>query len=418
MLTVKGWLARTLVFATVAVSIPAALAVAANGSSEPVAANGSIAPIAVNGSGGTWQDSSLSCSSCIGGLETTCCGDMSPAAMLPGARWYFQADLIALRRDATTNEDFQSRNSNVFTLEDGEVVNTPISEIVLSTDDLHFQNQAGYQLLLGYMISDCYALEFSYFDLHDWDEIAAVRDNTAYVAEVDDTLNPTVTYPNSLFSPFSDFGNPPIEGVDYNRLAQISYHNSLDNVELNVRHWLRKRPSRLAISVLWGGRHNALCEQFSYLTESVYPGPGVSANAINVRTRNDLWAFQVGSLLEFCVDPGWHLEYEIKGGIAHNRAFQESVYTATGGENAGVYTARADKDLTSWVASMRLDLVYQFGAHLTTHIGYQALFLGDLALASRNVQTDLDILTLGPAMLNDGGHVVYHGPEAGFVVTW
>ncbi|MDD4267729.1 MAG: hypothetical protein GXY25_11980 [Pirellulaceae bacterium] len=409
MLTVKGWLAWTLVVATVAVGIPATSAVAANGSSEL---------LVVNGSDGSSHDMGLACSSCIGGLETTCCGDMSPTAMLPGARWYFQADLIALRRDATKNEDFQSWNANLFTLDDGAVITTPISETVLSTDQLHFQNQAGHQLLLGYMISDCYALEFSYFDLHDWEEIGAVRDNTEYVAEVDGDLNPTTTYPNSLFSPFSDFGNPPIEGVDYNRFAQISYRSSLDNVELNVRHWLRKRPSRLAISVLWGGRHNAVHEQFGYLTESVYPGPGVISNAVNVRTRNELWAFQVGSLLEFCVDPGWHLEYEVKGGIAHNRAFQESVYTVTGGENAGVYTGRADKDLTSWVASMRLDLVYQFGAHLTTHIGYQALFLGDLALASRNMQTDLDMLMLGPAMLNDGGHVIYHGPEAGFVVTW
>lgn len=412
MLTVKGLMARMLVLTALAAVAGDNLATSA------FAANGSVESAAMNGSSQSWYDESEACSSCIGGLETSCCGDMSPTAMLPDGRWYFQADLLAIRRDAVRHQDFQSRNANTFTLDDGDVVTTPTSESVLSTDDLDFQFEAGYQLLLGCMLSDLYSLEFSYFDLSEWDETAVIRDNTPYVAEVDAALNPTVTYPNSLFSPFSDFGDPPIDGVDYNRLAQVSYHSSLANVELNVRHWLRKYPSRLAISVLWGGRHNPLAEQFNYLTETVYPGPGVITNAVNVRTRNDLWAFQVGSLLEFCVDPGWHLEYEIKGGVAHNRAFQESVYTVTGGENAGTYTARADKDLTSWVASMRLDLVYQFGVHLTTHIGYQALFLGDLALASRNMQTDLDILMLGPAVLNDGGNVVYHGPEVGLVVTW
>ena len=67
---------------------------------------------------------------------------------------------------------------------------------------------------------------------------------------------------------------------------------------------------------------------------------------------------------------------------------------------------------------MRLTLVYQFGTHLTTHIGYKALVLADLALASRNFETDMSILADGPWVINNGGCAVYHGPSAGLTVAW
>ena len=388
------------------------------------------------------------CGACFNGLDVPSCGDMTPTAMLPGGQWYFQANFMAIRRQAGQNDVFQTRNQNVFTAETetiynntGDLVNTVttltrdlIVDPILSTDDLTFQNAAGYRLLLGWQLAENYAIEFSYFDLNDWDEMLAVSDATPYAETVEfdptdpDTVIidaygdpvPDVISPYSLFSPFSGFGDPPIDAFDYNDLASIRYRSSLDNVELNVRHQIIARPSRLAVSVLWGGRHNAVREQFRYFTSSLAPAPGPGTNTVNIRTANDLWGAQVGAQFDFCWDPGWHTEFEIKGGVAHNRAVYEGDYDIQGSP-AGGYQGRVDKGVTSWIGEMRLTLVYQFGQHLTTHLGYEALVLSRMALASSNFETDLSILGSPGAeswVLKNNGTVVYHGPSAGLTVAW
>jgi putative beta barrel porin BBP7 len=399
---------------------------------------------AADGLGDPWFDRNQACSSCGDGESSACydgidvpyCGDMSPTAMLPDGRWYFQANGIAFRRHAAQNEVFQTRNQNSFAIDPvgdsaGTLTRSESVESVLSIDDLTFQNSAGYRLLLGWKLAEKYAVEFSYFDLNDWDEAKAVSDATDYAETAQGvpgnvTLDifgnpvPNVIADHSLFSPFSDFGNPANDDFDYNDLASIRYRSSLDNVEINVRHWVTKRPSRLAVSVLWGGRHNAVRERFTYFSTSPTP-VDPTTNTVNLRTANDLWGAQIGAQVDFCWDPGWHTEFEVKGGVAHNRAVYEGVYDIQNGAGGGLvnYTDRVDKDVTSWTAEMRLTLVYQFGQHLTTHVGYEALMLSRLALASQNFETDLSILAAPNSwVLDNGGTVVYHGPSAGLTLAW
>ncbi|GEM_PF-969331 len=400
--------------------------------------------LAADDMSGLWSNTSAPCSSCgngacsgcFGGLDDYSCGDMTPLAMCPGGQWYFQANAIAFRRDACQEEVFQTRNVNTFAIDPvgdptGTLTRTSFVEPVLGTEDLDFQNAAGYRLLMGWKLADKYAVEFSYFDLNDWDETGAVSDATPYAEEV---LLDAVPQPDldmfgnpqpvpianhSLFSPFSGFGQPPIDEFDYNNLASIQYQSSLDNVELNVRHWITREPSRINVAVLWGGRYNAVRERFRYFTTSPVPA-AATTNTVNLRTENDLWGLQIGSQIDFCWDPGWHTEFEIKGGVAQNRAVMEGAYAIQDGAGGGLvnYNGRVDKDVTSWIGEMRLTLVYQFGAHLTTHVGYEALVLSKLALASRNFETDLSILENGPWVLNNGGSVVYHGPSAGLTFAW
>ncbi len=410
----------------------------------------SMSTFAADGAREIWYEGSQPCTSCgddsacgacFDGIDVPCCGDMSPTAMLPGGQWYFQSNLIAFRRHAAQNDIFQTRNTNALIATEvldssGNSLPTPQYELqstitrdeVLSTDELVFQHSAGYRLLLGWQLAPKYAVEFSYFDLKDWDESMAVSDATAYTTGA--TIDPATgiisgitTQPNSLFSPFTNFGDPAYpaqmsEDFDYNDLATVRYRSSLDNVEINVRHWVTKRPSRLAVSVLWGGRHNAVREQFSYFSSAANLTPATT-NTVNLRTANDLWGAQIGAQIDFCWDPGWHTEFEIKGGVAHNRAVYEGTYDIQDGAGGGLvnYQDRVDKDVTSWIGELRLTMVYQFGQHLTTHVGYEALMLSRVALASSNFETDLSILGNG-WILNNGGTVVYHGPSAGFTVAW
>ena len=386
------------------------------------------------------------CGACFSGLDASYCGDMTPTAMLPGGQWYFQANFMAIRRQTGQNDVFQTRNVNTLSGEEVldaaggsldpqvfEMVSTITRDPILSTDGLGFQNAAGYRLLLGWQLAEKYAVEFSYFDLNDWDEFDAVSDATEYV--IDATFDSAtgivtapVTRPNSLFSPFTNFGDPVFSDdylldFDYNELAAVRYQSSLDNVELNVRHQISKHPSRLQTSVLWGGRHNAVWEYMDYYTLSPISaaGAGATTNNADIWTKNDLWGAQVGAQFDFCWDPGWHTEFEIKGGVAHNRAVYEGIYDVQDGSGGRITTnrERVDKEVTSWIGEMRLTLVYQFGAHLTTHIGYEALMLGRVALASSNFETDLSILQdPNQWVLRNNGTAIYHGPTAGLTVAW
>lgn len=400
------------------------------------------------------------CGACITGLDVPYCGDMTPHAMVPGGQWYFQTNLIAFRRSTGQNDVFQTRNENTLAVQEvldssGDSLTPPVYALtdeilrdeVLSTESLGFQNAAGYRLLLGWRLAEKYAVEFSYFDLNDWDEFDAVSDATEYVNGVVDPVTGDVTITstrtNSLFSPFTEFGDPSygqrlgdpnlvddyLQDFDYNELASVRYQSSLDNVEINVRHWISKHPSRLAISVLWGGRHNAVREYMNYYSLSpiradptaVDPIELPTTNNADIWTKNDLWGAQVGAQFDFCWDPGWHTEFEIKGGVAHNRAVYEGRYDVQDGSGGRITTnlERVDKEVTSWIGEMRLTLVYQFGANLTTHIGYEALMLGRVALASTNFETDLSILD-DPRqwVLRNNGTAIYHGPSAGFTVAW
>jgi hypothetical protein len=76
------------------------------------------------------------------------------------------------------------------------------------------------------------------------------------------------------------------------------------------------------------------------------------------------------------------------------------------------------EDHTAFAGELALTFVYRWSPHLTTRLGYQALWLEQLALAPDNLNTDLNILTLGPAQLNHDSGSVYHGPFAGIALGW
>jgi hypothetical protein len=46
------------------------------------------------------------------------------------------------------------------------------------------------------------------------------------------------------------------------------------------------------------------------------------------------------------------------------------------------------------------------------------MWITGLALASQNLPTDINLLALGPAQVQQCGDVVYHGPHVGFVLAW
>ncbi len=318
-----------------------------------------------------------------------------PPAYMPG--WYFMADAMAMKRDASGHLPFAVWSVLV---DPGDGI-VELRDLVLSTRDLDFDFRAGGRALIGRTLGPYHAFEVLYFGFSTWSEAAAVRDATPN--DQGET--------GSLFSPFSDFGYPPDVTHDYNNFAFISYNSRLDNIEWNLRRALDMPPGRLQASVLIGGRYMDIPEEFNYITEStLHP-----SDFITTQTENDMLGIQVGALFEFHVDPGWWIDFEIKGGAFDNRVEQRSVYRQ--GAQLVSVNRKADHRST-WVLDLNLMLVYQVGPNLSIHLGYQALWVDGLALASENFIRDIDILTLGPPALVDDGKVLYHGPQIGGTLAW
>jgi hypothetical protein len=306
---------------------------------------------------------------------------------------------------------------------------TGLSAIQESTFDSDFA--AGAHVVLGHALGDWYRLEVGYLGSYGWDDSVAVRN----LDDNGQTLG-------NLLSPFSNFGDPAgIEGFDFNFLAVASYSSDLNSVELNLRRRLRlptngeqffrsgtlfPRSSSLFLnkraeaSVLLGVRYLNIDEDFGYFTQSDLPAGIGADNTVDVSTENRMIGAQVGFLSQFSVQRRSWLDVEIKGGIFQNQATLATSYVSTDGAGA-VTAAFADgdqRDRTSWLGEMSVVYNHQVAPSFTFRIGYNALVLTDVALASENFSNNIGLLTQGPVGVDNRADVVYHGPNLGVVWTY
>ncbi len=324
-----------------------------------------------------------------------------PLPEFPPPRWYGRVKFMALRRDADREVAFAAW--------DDDLTDEDPAQVALSTRNLDFPYQGGGEALIGYLIVPTYYLEFSYFGVNSWDELAAVRDDTP------NAIGGT----GSLFSPFGDFGQDPLIEFDYNHFASLGYESRLNNFELNLRHDLPMPPIRLNTSFLFGGVSMLIDEDLRYVTEANVPNPLGGRNQIDTSTDNRLLGLQVGGLFQFHIEPRWWIDFRAEGAICQNKISLDSVYTNVDevGNTATYITAR-EASQTAFVGDLALSLICDYSQYFTARIGYRALWMTGLALAAENFPSDPGLLKLGPPKVVDDGEVVYHGPHVGITVRW
>ena len=327
----------------------------------------------------------------------------------PRPNWYVVADGAAIRRNPVGNFDFASLGL----LPTGSA--GPVNA-VLSTGNFNYDFRAAGRVLIGHTFNECLQIEGIYTGVSEAENSAAVRDATPNV------LGGT----GNLFSPFGGFGAIPVDNLDYNNFAQIRYTSSLQSFELNIRRQLPMPPERLTASILFGVRYIDLPEDFQYFTQSDMvvnpppnpPTPGVVANTIHVATSNQMVGPQIGALFEFYVENRWWVNVEMKAALMNNRARQITDYQNVINGTVGAASFSRQEDHTSFAGDLVLTFVYRWSPHVTTRLGYQALWLQDLALAPDNFSTNIEIVRQGPAQLNHNAGTVYHGPFAGIALGW
>jgi hypothetical protein len=295
--------------------------------------------------------------------------------------WYFSADF------APTTVDFQNTRA-IAVLGTGGAT-------VLSTADLEPEFDAGARITVGRRIFGCYRLEGTYWGSYQW------RDNAA-------VANTTAAGLSTLLS--GGFGNPAVAGLDANSFVAIQSGTQMNNGEINLLYWIDMPPGGLDVSLLVGGRYLDVQDQFNL--RMINP---VADSRLQVNTDNNMAFLQVGLVSDWLVASRMWINFTLKGGIGNNDASVVSDFAVDGGI-PDVFVAEQNR--TAWLGDLSLVANFQMTPWLVARIGYQALFLSGLAVASDNIETNNALLTGGPIQLNDASNGVFHGPLIGLMGNW
>ncbi len=297
------------------------------------------------------------------------------------------------RDDVGSQQDFMS--------------STPLGPIVLSTNDLDFDNTGGFRATVTTQLAAGSNLEFTYLGQFNWNTSASVSDPN-----------------NGLFSVFSDFGTFPLAGqgfteTDQAAFASIAYSSSFDNFELNYRQRWQGYGCKLQGSWLAGVRYFELNEQFLFNTSAP-----LNNGAMNyfVGTSNQLVGFQIGGDVWACVIPGFSIGTEGKVGIYGNQSRQHTQILATT-LDPPLEENVEDKDV-AFIGELGMMANWRLSQSWTFRGGYQFLYVSGVALAPENFNSTPPFLV--PAFTNpprtativSDGDVFYHGFTAGLEYMW
>jgi len=308
-------------------------------------------------------------------------------------RWFdVSADIMYLNRDPV------SRRVDFTSLGQGS------ADIVLSTDNLEFQDEAGLRFTGAYQVFAGSNVEFTYFGLFNWATSASVADDNG-----------------DLFSSLTNFGTAPPGGfpqTDNSVFQSIGYSSTLDNFELNFRKRFTAPNCRVQYSWLVGVRYLYLLEDFDYFTQGEDAAAGIMDYSI--RARNSLTGFQLGGDLWTCIVPGVKAGGEFKAGVYGNYANQNTVIRAT--EPDALFVETIDMNDLAFISDANLVVIWRVNANWTIRMGYNFLYLDGVALAPEQYNDSSPPNVIAPlargVQANDNGHAFYHGANFGFEWMW
>ena len=284
--------------------------------------------------------------------------------------------------------------------------NGPLGASVLQTHDFAYDLQAAGRVLVGCTLDDCFQVEGIYTRINTSENSEAVRNSDPNASGGT----------GNLFTPFGGFG-ATVTGVDLANFAQINYVSSYQGAELNVRRQMPCPPGRMTMSILGGVRFAEIDEDFQFNTQtSTAPA---ATNNFHVTTDNQMIGAQIGALFELYLENRWWVDCEMKGAIFSDRQHLNTDYHNVNAAGLATDFITDDQEVhTAFAEDLTVSLVYRWSAHCSTRVGYQAVFIQDVALAPENLSADLNILQQGPAVVSHNQNIIYMGPVAGLMLAW
>jgi len=302
--------------------------------------------------------------------------------------WYFMADF------APATVDFQNTRAIA---ELG--INGPV---VLSTSDLQPNFDAGTRLTIGRRLFGCYRLEGTYWGSFKWSDYAAVQNSSGVGGA--GTLN-------TLLS--GGLTNAAVAGLDNDNFVSAQNSTRMNNAELNLLYWIDMPPGGLDVSLLLGGRYLDIRDQFNLVASNT-----AQQNRLQVNTTNPIWCLQTGLATDWLIATRMWINFTIKGAVCTNHVTLDNNFTTTAGGASTINLTSAVQNRTTWLGDLNLTANLQMTPWLVARIGYQALFVDGVAVASDNIQTNNALLTNGPAQVNARSNAIFHGPIVGIMGNW
>jgi hypothetical protein len=333
------------------------------------------------------------------------CGDCSDPcgcvlrAPPPRCPWYVEAGGVFLKRDTRGG-------APIATLDTGL---TP-ENILLTSGELNASFRAGPRLLVGHTFGESpLQIDFTYYWVDSWNDSTAIYDLT------DNGLGGL----GDMFSPFSNFGQPPLIGYDYNNFVSIQEVSELQNGELNLRYTFPMPNDSLTAKFILGIRYLSLRERFDYQSQAwgspLLPSASVG---LTTRTTNDLVGPQIGGDFYWFAFPRFWINFEFKGALCGNHALQETNGTLNVDVDSFPLGGSRTRDGTAYVGDLNLTAVWQITPRLLTRIGYQVMWVESVALAAWNFGQPAEVLELGPPQIDTSHGAVYHGPRIDLEWVW
>ena len=137
-------------------------------------------------------------------------------------------------------------------------------------------------------------------------------------------------------------------------------------------------------------------EEFDYYTVSdVLPSGSYLANGsindIRITTKNEMVGPQVGALVEFYTEGRWWIDLEGKVSLMSNSLHESTDYRSVRDNVVTEYTSSASAHATSVLSDANITCIYRWSRHLTTRLGYRAIWMNNLTLAQDNFSTDINV---------------------------
>ena len=320
--------------------------------------------------------------------DCNCCAGQECCLPPPRPTWYVDTEGIALKRTVLDRIDIASLGT------------MPGHLMVLDRDDLDQPFQAGPRILIGHTFEGSpIQIEFSYFGLDDWDATTGVRSDSG-----------------NLYPRFTSFGSSPVSpfaGLDNSNSIQIHEHSHLDDEEFNWKRAICLPTNCMAVTFLIGARHMSIREQFDYFSTTI---AGDSA-AVHAQTANDLWGPQIGGTVEFYTSQQTWIRLDGKAALCDNFASRDLQSAIVGGATPSVPASTLSGSGTTYVGDIGVTVYWRPTEHIISRIGYQAIWVHDLALAAENFDID-PVSGQPPVAMNRRGSSLYQGPFAGIELNW
>jgi hypothetical protein len=329
-----------------------------------------------------------------------------------------RAEAVMLERDETFGRFI------AFSAEDA------LGAIVLTSDQLQYDEEFGFRVIGRYDICPLSVFEFGYMGIYTYEDAAEFVDQ-----------NP----PGDIYSVWSNFGDetvfpditdrpgPAPESERANRHA-ISIESDLQTAELSYRrYWVGWIP-RISGTLLAGFRYTRLTEEFVFETEGSEPpvdgdpfGP-LAGLEYTVDADNNLSGFQAGGDIWVGLIQGLRVGAEGKAGLYGNHYILETDIVTTPEDTTPPTLSETERETQpAFIAEASADLVADILPSLSIRAGYEVLFINSIVLAGENFNegspynpgpVDNGMGPLRVPFIFDQADVFYHGAHAGIEYVW